>query len=327
MLGTPLKPMAEPGRAGAPPTFAACSTWFIELRRSHWTSPKQAVRWERTLSRHAYPHIGQKGVDQITQADIVAVLEPIWASYQETALVLWHRIRAVLDWAASQEYRGQNNPADHRLILPSLPERTRSKPHQALSYTEIPAALRRVERSNAYHLTQWALTFMVLTVARPRDVRFAKWREIDWEQGIWTVPAARVRVRWARVQQPHYVPLSDEATWILEDAWDLSGLEGGLIFPSEQSECLMSDATLLRLLQRLGIASVPSGFRNSFRDWCAENEVPRELVEASLSLTKGGHSSDAASPRSDVDALEQRRGLMQAWADFCLPGGWAVEGA
>lgn len=260
------------------------------------------------------------GVDQITQADIVAVLEPIWASHYETALRVWHRTRTILDWAAAQGYRGQSNPADSQLVLPSLPERRQSKPHQALSYTEIPAALRRVERSGAYQLTQWALTFMVLTIARPGDVRFAQWREVDWEQGIWTVPATRVRKRWADTQQPHHVPLSDEATWILEDAWDLSGLEGDLIFPSGQSERVMSNATLLRLLQRLNVPSVPSGFRNSFRDWCAENDVPHELVKASLSLTKSSHSADAAPLRAD--ALEQRRDLMQAWADHCLPGGW-----
>ena len=60
---------------------------------------------------------------------------------------------------------------------------------------------------------------------------------------------------------------------------------------------------------------MPHGMRSSFRDWCAETGVARDLAEASLSLSLGATTVENAYLRSDL--LDQRRGLMQAWADFC----------
>ena len=96
---------------------------------------------------------------------------------------------------------------------------------------------------------------------------------------------------------------------LLGDAWDLSGPEG-LVFPVEWSGDAMSNATLSRLLRRLDIPATPSGFRSSFRDWCAETGVSPVLVKATLSRTSGR-----------TDMLRQMRTLLQDWADYCLPDG------
>ena len=325
MLETPSKAMAELERgAGAPPTFAVCAARFIELRRPVWTTPRQAVQWEQTLTRHAYPHIGHKGVDQITQADIMAVLEPIWASSHDTGLRVRQRIHAILEWATAQGYRNGSNPADSQLVFRSLPRQVQVKPHRALSYTEVPAALRRVTWSNAYPPARLSFRLMVLTAAWPSDVRFIEWPEIDWDQRIWMVPAARVRSRWVHVQRPHRIPLSRQAMRLLEDAWDLSGPEG-LVFPTRPMGDSMSNAALLRLLWRLDIPATPSGFRNSFHDWCAETDVPRRLVKTTISRTTGRHSPDAAFLRTHT--FQRMRKLMQQWADFCTPDGLVEQEA
>ena len=316
MLETPSKAMAEPACAGAPPTFAACATRFIEQRRVAWTSPRQAALWEGTLTRHAYPHIGDMAVDQITTEDVLAVLTPLWASILDTGLKVRQRIHAILEWAAAQGYRNGSNPADSQLVFRSLPRPVHVKPHLALPYTEIPSALRRVAWSSAYPPARLSFRLMVLTAAWPGDVRAVEWPEIDWDRRIWTVPAARARSRWARVQRPHRIPLSQQAMRLLEDAWDLSGPEG-LVFPTGSMGDSMSDATLLRVLQRLNIPATPSGFRGSFRDWCAANSVPRRLVQVSLSRTTGMHSPEAAFLRTDT--FQRIRELMQRWADHCLP--------
>jgi hypothetical protein len=59
------------------------------------------------------------------------------------------------------------------------------------------------------------------------------------------------------------------------------------------------------------------GFRSSFRDWCGEaTSFPRELAEAALAHV-AGDATERAYRRGD--ALEKRRGLMEAWAAFCAP--------
>ena len=55
------------------------------------------------------------------------------------------------------------------------------------------------------------------------------------------------------------------------------------------------------------------GFRSSFRDWCSENGYSRDLAERSLAHTVA-NKVEAAYHRTDL--LEQRRSMMNQWADF-----------
>jgi len=57
------------------------------------------------------------------------------------------------------------------------------------------------------------------------------------------------------------------------------------------------------------------GFRSTFRDWAGEaTTFQREVAEAALAHTVGD-STERAYRRGD--ALEKRRALMNAWADYC----------
>ena len=54
----------------------------------------------------------------------------------------------------------------------------------------------------------------------------------------------------------------------------------------------------------------PHGFRSSFRDWCGETAVPREVAEACLAHAVAD-TTEAAYARSDL--LARRRETMEAW--------------
>jgi integrase len=57
------------------------------------------------------------------------------------------------------------------------------------------------------------------------------------------------------------------------------------------------------------------GFRSAFRDWAGERtNFPREIAEAALAHVVGD-ATERAYRRGD--ALEKRRALMNAWANFC----------
>src|SRR5262249_17050156 len=78
----------------------------------------------------------------------------------------------------------------------------------------------------------------------------------------------------------------------------------------------LSPMTLEMVLRRTKAGgATPHGFRSSFRDWAGnETQFPRELAETALAHVIGD-LSEQAYRRSD--ALERRRALMEAWADFC----------
>ena len=75
--------------------------------------------------------------------------------------------------------------------------------------------------------------------------------------------------------------------------------------------------TLLAVLRRLGIPAVPHGLRSSFRSWAAEQGADWATAEASLGHSVGS-TVEQAYMRSDL--LEQRRELMQQWADYLTCG-------
>ena len=98
------------------------------------------------------------------------------------------------------------------------------------------------------------------------------------------------------------MPLSSRALKVLDQAKALRGGDG-LVFPGLRLRPL-EDATLSLLLRRHGIACVPHGMRSSFRDWCLETGVRREVAEAALAHVVK-NKVEAAYARSDL--LESSR--------------------
>ena len=86
----------------------------------------------------------------------------------------------------------------------------------------------------------------------------------------------------------------------------------GLLFPGIGGRPL-GHASIGTLFQRLNIGGTPHGMRSSFRDWCSESGVPREIAERAFAHVVKG-ATESAYARSDL--LEHRRELMQRWADY-----------
>ena len=301
------KAVALRASEAAIPTFAQAADKVIELRRPTWTNQRHAAQWQYTLNFYAVPALGGKAVDEVTTADVLDVLEPIWTDKTETATRLRQRLETVFDWCMGHGYR-QDNPAGKH-ILKMLPNTKRMKAHhRALLYPEVPAAFHRVGNCRAYECTKFAFKLLVLTAVRSGEVRGADWSEIDWETATWTIPAERMKA-----DKEHRIPLSTQAMAVLRDAWGISGPEG-LIFPAPRTRLALSDMALTQLLRRLEIPSTIHGFRSSFRDWAAEQSGASWAVCESALAHTVGNSVEAAYMRSDL--FDKRQQLMQAWADY-----------
>ncbi len=299
-------PLAERRKARTP-TFEAAVDKVIALHGEAWKDGgKTASLWRSTLREYAYPRVGSTRVDQITTADVMAVLVPIWTRKHETARKVRRRIGTVMKWAVAQGHR-QDNPAGEAITaaLPKHPNHVRHMP--ALPHGEVAAAIRAVHGSRAWLGTKLAFEFLVLTAARSGEVRLATWEEVDLASALWTVPAERMKA-----QREHRVPLCPRAIEILHDAKSL-GDGDGLVFPSARGKPL-SDMTLSKLLKEQRIAAVPHGFRSSFRDWASERtNHPRAVIESALAHVVR-NQTEAAYARSDL--LEKRRPLMDQWAAY-----------
>lgn len=86
-------------------TFEKVAAAYIDGHRAEWKNAKHAAQWESTLSTYCYPIFGHKHVADVTKADVLAVIEPLWLAKNETASRLRGRIGSVLTFAMQREYR------------------------------------------------------------------------------------------------------------------------------------------------------------------------------------------------------------------------------
>jgi integrase len=299
-------PIQLKNEARAVPTFAEAARTVHELHKPTWRNEKHAAQFISTLETYAFPTFGNLRVSEVTSADLMKALAPIWTGKQETARRVRQRIGVVLKWAMAKGWR-KDNPAD--AVSLALPKVTAIKEHRkALPYVEVSACLQAVQASGAGMVTKLALEFLVLTAARSGEARCAVWDEIDLAAKVWTIPAVRMKAKRA-----HRVALSARTVQVLQEAKALSG-DAGLVFPGTVKGKPLSDMTLIKLVRELGFAVDIHGFRTSFRTWAQERtNFPREVAEAALAHA-AGDTVEQAYARSDL--FEKRGKMMEAWAAF-----------
>jgi integrase len=282
-----------------------------------WKNPKHAVQWINTLKRYAFPVIGSRPVSQITSADVLRILSPIWIEKPETAKRLSQRISAVIRWARASEFYTGDDPVE--AARAGLPRQNHDVQHHAsLHFEQVPELIRKLRACSAYPESKLALEFLILTAARTKEVLEAKWDEVDLEKRLWVVPAIRMKM-----EETHRVPLTSHAMKLLEQARALSP-DSEFIFPNQTTGKPLSYNTLLFVVQRrLGLATTVHGLRSSFKDWASETtKFPNEVSEMALSH-KISSKVESAYRRGDL--LEKRRQLMGAWTDYvCGNTGWVV---
>ena len=296
-------------------TFADCAKAYIEAHSDSWRNAKHRAQWPSTFETYVYPTMGTVMVGEVTQAHVMAVLLPIWKTKTQTATRLRGRIEQVLAWATAAGFRQGENCARWTglldQLLPAPGKVSKPKHHPAVRVDDMPAFIKALRQHDG--LSPKALEFAVLTAARSGEVRGANWAEIDLEAAVWTVPKERMKAG-----KEHRVPLNTQAIKLLEAMPRIEGTE--LVFPAPRGGQL-SDMALTALTRRMnfrddaGRVCVPHGFRSSFRDWVFERtDYPRDLAEAALAHALE-NKVEAAYRRGD--ALERRRAMMQAWANYC----------
>ena len=313
-------PLIERQAARATPTFGELADQFIAGMGASWRNPKHRAQWEMTLRVYAEP-LRKMPVDEISTADVLGVLRPIWQTIPETASRVRGRIENVLDAAKVQGFRTGENPAAWRghlkLILPARQKLTRGH-HAAMPIDDLPEFMASLRSRPA--VAARCLEFAILTAARSGEALGARWDEIDLQATVWRIPGYDAETgRRMKAGREHRVPLSARAIEILREVEPMR--DGDHVFPGHRAKHPLSDMSMLMLLRRMGHRAglvTNHGFRSTFRDWCGNRtSYPRELAEHAIAHVIGDKAEQAY--RRD-DALERRRPMMEAWAAFCEPG-------
>lgn len=322
------KRIAATEAAATDRTFTAAAAALMEAKGEAWRNAKHSKQWTSTLTAYVYPVFGSWPVSEVDTNAVLKALQPLWTRAPETASRVRGRIEAVLDFAGARGWRSGENPARWRghlcELLPSPRKVAPVNNWPSLPWQQVPAFLTAL--GGHAGISAQALRFMILTAARSGEVRGAQWLEFDLEQGIWTIPAIRMKAR-----KLHRVPLSEPALALLGRLADDASDSHGYVFPGSRRGRPLSDMALSMLVSGMakdglspeapprwrdhdGRAIVPHGFRTSFRGWTRAKGWPDHLGELALA-----HSDKdkvrAAYARDDL--VEERRPMMLVWADHC----------
>lgn len=263
-------------------------------------------RWLISLAR---ADLGHRPIADITAADVLVPLRRVEGlGNYETA----RRLRAVIGQVfryAIATARAENDPTfglRGALTTPTVTHRAAVTDWKAFA-----GLLRAIWDYEGAPETRAALKLMALLYPRPGELRFAEWSEFDLDRGVWTIPAARAKMR-----REHRKPLSPAAIEVLTELRNHTG-NRRLAFPSIQTaERPMSENTLNAALRRLGYTgseATAHGFRATASSLLNESgKWSADAIEAEL-----GHVGADQVRRAYHRALywDERAKMADWWAD------------
>lgn len=265
------------------------------------------ARW---LLAQTYPALGKRPITAITAHELLLVLRKVEASKRyDTANRIRSTCSQVFRYAIATARAERDICADLRGAL--ITPRTN---HRAAITTPAEAGglLRAIEDYDGHPLSRIALRLLPHLFVRPRELRWAEWKEFDFDKCVWTIPDHKMKMG-----RPHAVPLSRQALAIIGEI-EHDAAYSTFLFPSLRAlDRPVSDNTINAALRRLGFSKdhmTGHGFRamaatllNEMGIWNPD-AIERQLAHAD------GNSIRRAYARGQY--WEERVRMMQHWSDY-----------
>ncbi|MDO8712378.1 integrase arm-type DNA-binding domain-containing protein [Pseudomonas sp.] len=287
-------------------TFEELAREWFAYNSPRWAT-STAAKALQYMEADILPVIGQRPVQEVTRPELVALVRKV---EKRGALNVAGKIRQWL----SQIFRYglakgsvESNPATDLDVVAAIAPRTKNHPHVPLS--EIPILLGKLDAAKCDVMTRIAVRLLLLTGVRPGELRHAPWSEIDLESATWTIPAARMKAR-----RPHIVPLPRQAVTSLLELKEITG-SYPIAFPGRNNrERPQSENTVNKALHQIGYEGRQTGhgFRHLLSTELNSRGYNRDWIERQLAH---GDQDEIRDTYNHAHYLEQRRQMMQAWAD------------
>lgn len=262
----------------------------------------------RRFETWAFPIIGAQPMRALEPPELLRLLRRIEAKGKhETASRVRQRIGQVFRYAIATGRADRDPTADLKGAL--MPAATQ---HRAAITTpaEFGALLRAIDGYSGQPASRAALRLAPLTFVRPGELRMARWPEIDLEAAIWRIPSTRMKMK-----REHIVPLSRQAVAILRELHPVTS-HRPYVFESVRPGRPLSENTMNTALRTMGYSGdmmTPHGFRASASTLLHELGWAPEVIELQLAHAQ---RSQVAAAYNRSARLEERRRMMQTWADY-----------
>ena len=287
-------------------TFETLAREWHAYRTPRWAN-STAEKALAYLESDLLPALGKRPAKAITRPELVELVRGIESRGAHNVA------KKVRQWL-SQIFRFglakgavDANPATDLDVVAAHAPTTRHHPH--VSMAELPELLNRIEAAQINTLTRSAIRLLALTGVRPGELRAAPWSELDLDAATWTIPKERMKAR-----RSHLVPLPAQAVMILRQLHEITGHHDLVFAGRNDSSRPMSENTINKALGDAGYKGRQTGhgFRHLLSTELNSRGYNRDWIERQLAH---GDADEMRGTYNHATYLEQRREMMQAWAD------------
>lgn len=205
---------------------------------------------------HIFPDIGKRPIADIKSLELLNTIKKIERNgTTETAHRVLQTCNVIFRYSVLTARREYNPAIDLKGAL--TPHK--GNHHPTLEANELADFFNALDKVDTSAQNKLALLFTMLTFTRQGELRHAKWKEIDFKQAQWRIPAENTKMK-----TMHIVPLSTQAIALLQKLSAITG-SSPYLFPSQQrrKHAVMSENTVNKIIHNMGYKDriVAHGFR------------------------------------------------------------------
>ena len=283
------------------PTFRQAAAEYMERSQ---TRKRTRDECQRIIDKELNPIIGDKPVRDVTKRDIRVLLDKI-VSRPAPAMAnqVLVSVRSIFTWAVSMEILARN-PTDN--IRKPAKDVARDR---VLSDDELKRVILACEELDTP--MSRAILLMAYLAQRRTEITAMEWADIDWENAIYTVPAAR-----SKNSHSHRVPLPEQAINILNRQRAVVPENCRFVFPNPVDagkSCHPPQREKDKIFRNAGVTGATlHDLRRSAATKMVGLGIPVEVVSRVLNHSGGGNPTTAIYNRHSYD--DQKRDALERYA-------------
>ncbi|MEB0169404.1 integrase arm-type DNA-binding domain-containing protein [Pseudomonas sp. CCC4.4] len=306
-------------------TFEAVANRWADFRSTRLSDAVKGGKHQARLylDKDLIPSLGPIPIAKVTRADVLAAVRKV---EKRGALNVAEKCRTWLNQIfryAIAEGVTELNPASDMDIVAAIQPPVQHNPY--LKTSELKKFLLILRGFTGSDFTQLSIRLLLLTGVRTGELRSATPDQFDLEGALWTIPPDKVKQLQASVRTeggdipPYLVPLSRQAVDVVRKLLSITGKSRLLIPGRNNPNRPMSENTVNNAISAMGYTGklTGHGIRATISTALNEKGYHEDWIEAQLSHKAS--SRDGKSVRgtyNHAEYVEQRRGMMQEWADF-----------
>lgn len=297
-------------------TFEAVANRWHAFKLPRWAEARKgsAVQSRFYLDKDLIPELGKIPLADVKRGD---VLEAMRRVERRGALNSARKCRSwlheIFRYGMAEGLIEVNPAADLDIVaVPEPPEQH----NPFLRREELREFLLALRDFKMAEYVRCSIRLLMLTGVRTIEMRTATFDQFDFDEALWTIPPGVVKQLQKRVRTksgeipPYLVPLSRQAMEEAKRVHQLTGRYRLLIAGRNDPRQPISDGTVNSALKRMGYQGrlTGHGLRATLSTALNEMGYNEKWIDAQLS-----HIGDAY---NHAEFVEQRRGMMQDWADY-----------